>query len=1105
MTATNVRVQMQQRRDTAANWTSTNPTLLNGELGYETDTKKFKVGNGTAAWSALAYVPGFAISAYPLATADIADNAITAVKIADGVIANAEISSTAEIAVSKLGNGSARQLLQTDAGGSGVEFTSNVDVPGTLDVTSAATFDNNVTIQGNLTVNGTTTTIDTTTLVVEDKNIEMGAVSTPSDTTADGGGITLKGATDKTLTWVDSTDCWTFNQGLNLTAGTAGAPALVFNGDVNSGLFQPGADSLAIATAGAQRVTVDSSGNVGIGTSSPQRALVVSDAGTEGFEFYPGSSSGNNTVNHYNRSTAAFVNINTTADQHIFGRADGEKMRIDSSGRLLVGSTSSFASANCDDLQVGNTGTAATGLTIGSSNQGQIAFADSGDQRAGLIHYQHTDNSMRFFTSGAANERLRIDSSGKVGIGTSSAQYLLHIKGGSGTSYRNLAWFQGTGTHATAGFDRAVALGASNNGAHVDGWNGTTGSRGGSYLLLQSAGGNVGIGQSSPTHLLHVGDSTNSLGNTAGNESLNFRIQSATANSDFLNFTAKRLSTGSDWTTAAQRIQRQVDNTLQGYIQFGNDNTDLITFGKNNTEQMRIDSLGRVGIGTTSFDTYSQLHVVGSSTNPLFSNTTGAGGGGLSLCQNGVRALYVGTAGSSWLSGSATTDGLFRTEANLLFATNGNNERMRIDSSGRVGIGTTSPNAKLHVNGNLNVVNSGATLAEFSNPGVATVYLGISGQSTNYYDANTQIFRAGNSSSERMRIDSSGNLGIGTSSPNARLMVNAGITQTFGSAPLAIFGSGFAAGYYSTIGFGPTSSTYTIPPAGIGYTPTSQTDGGKGDLVFGTRGVTTNSAPTERMRISSDGLMFISHNTSNNKVFRPESSSTSYSSDVIQVNCARSGSSTYNLFKALSSNLSDVEFKLAGNGIGYSDGGWTTPASDYAEFFEWVDGNPNNEDRRGISVVLDGNKIREAIAGEEPLGIVSARPSIVGDAATDHWKEKHLTDEFGSYIMEPHNVVTWKDEDGKEHNYEDWNMPADVVVPDNAVVAAADEKGITFEHRKLNPDYDPSQAYISRADRPEWDTVGLLGKLRMRKGQITSARWIKMRDINDSVEEWLVR
>lgn len=71
---------------------------------------------------------------------------------------------------------------------------------------------NNLTVGGNLTVNGTTTTLDTTTLLVEDKNIELGVVTSPTDVTADGGGITLKGTTDKTISWVNATDSWTFNQ-----------------------------------------------------------------------------------------------------------------------------------------------------------------------------------------------------------------------------------------------------------------------------------------------------------------------------------------------------------------------------------------------------------------------------------------------------------------------------------------------------------------------------------------------------------------------------------------------------------------------------------------------------------------------------------------------------------------------------------------------------------------------------------------------------------------------------------------------------------------------------------------------------------------------------
>lgn len=166
MAATTVNVQMQQRRDTAAGWTSANPTLLSGEFGYETDTDKIKIGDGSTAWASLSYIPGFSISAYPLATADIADDAITGDKLSN-------------------------------------------------DVTIA----NNLTVTNDLTVNGTTTTINSTTLQVDDKNIELGTVATPTDVTADGGGITLKGATDKTINWVDSTDCWTFSEHVDLASG----------------------------------------------------------------------------------------------------------------------------------------------------------------------------------------------------------------------------------------------------------------------------------------------------------------------------------------------------------------------------------------------------------------------------------------------------------------------------------------------------------------------------------------------------------------------------------------------------------------------------------------------------------------------------------------------------------------------------------------------------------------------------------------------------------------------------------------------------------------------------------------------------------------------
>ena len=74
-------------------------------------------------------------------------------------------------------------------------------------------------LSGDLTVNGTTTTINSTTVSVDDKNLELGSVATPTDVTADGGGITLKGTTDKTFNWVDATDAWTSSEHINLASG----------------------------------------------------------------------------------------------------------------------------------------------------------------------------------------------------------------------------------------------------------------------------------------------------------------------------------------------------------------------------------------------------------------------------------------------------------------------------------------------------------------------------------------------------------------------------------------------------------------------------------------------------------------------------------------------------------------------------------------------------------------------------------------------------------------------------------------------------------------------------------------------------------------------
>jgi hypothetical protein len=89
----------------------------------------------------------------------------------------------------------------------------------TLSLPANVTISNNLTVTGDLVVNGNTTTLNTATLVVEDKNIVLANVETPTDTTADGAGFTIKGASDKTLNWVDATDSWTSSEHFDLLSG----------------------------------------------------------------------------------------------------------------------------------------------------------------------------------------------------------------------------------------------------------------------------------------------------------------------------------------------------------------------------------------------------------------------------------------------------------------------------------------------------------------------------------------------------------------------------------------------------------------------------------------------------------------------------------------------------------------------------------------------------------------------------------------------------------------------------------------------------------------------------------------------------------------------
>ena len=738
------------------------------------------------------------------------------------------------------------------------------------------------------------------------------------------------------------------------------------------------------------------------------------------------------------------------------------------------------------------------------------------------------------------NKKITVESlfkgiPGNVGIGTTAPNSILTTKG----SFITLQNSSGSNVGLLGTADQVISGGSSSNfGISTAGGELLFGSGGTTERARIDSSGRLLVGTStsaSSNSKLQVHGDTNNLaellmaaGNADGPALYLSKSRgsvgspSEVSSGDSLGSLIFQGYDGATWKNAAY-IQAIADGSWTD----GGDTTDnpsRLTFSttadgsSSPTERMRLDSSGRLGIGTTSVSSLLHLYqATGSDAFEIIEAQSSGNNAGLLVKTGGNNLGYFAGAGS--FSGAAANLAISAPSGAIEFRNGVSHlERARIDSSGRLGIGTTGPQAALNIKKDANSTNPGdsasivltnknTTLNGSIAGGIfADCYRDISDPSYTggiWFTRNSEVGNlssssdivfgttgSGNSSLpfERARLDSSGRLLVGTSSsPSA----------ANGSESLFVvqgYVGGSTANAQISLQRGEAASTITANE-GIGNIcfadnngnafsyiscfadGTAGTNDYPGRLTFSTT-ADGASSPTERMRLDSRGYLKVSNGgtywslptgyhelgqTANLPAVVIHTNHATYASQLIAPIVARAANSVYQFFYAYSGNGTDVEFNLRGDGNGYCDGSWNGGGADYAEYFEWSDSNPDAEDRRGISVVLDGNKIREAVTGEDPIGVISGNPSVVGDAAWNKWSGKYLRDEFGSYLL--------------------------------------DENG----DRQLSPAFNPDVEYVSREQRPEWDCVGLMGKIRIRKGQVTGSRWIKMRDINDSVEEWLVR
>jgi hypothetical protein len=522
------------------------------------------------------------------------------------------------------------------------------------------------------------------------------------------------------------------------------------------------------------KFVVKASGNVGINVSSPTSPLHIRSAANVNVRF---DDSGSSSYTWYmNDAQNLYIPNVQLASTHTFYANGQRKVDIDSSGNVGIGTT---APASNLHIKTSVDNSVAQGLVIersANSDKGYINYNGGGFQ------FRSTVGDPIVFGETDA-EHMRILPDGNVGIGTDAPNEALEVKGSiridNGVSFTAYQVYRDNILYGSVGGGSNQFTIQASNSKSINLFDDS------GVGLTVKDGGNVGIGTSSPDSKIHLNDGALHIQQTDGSDTW----FGYSANND------NYITTGASGITVFRAI---------------------------GTERVRIDSSGNVGIGTSSTNGLKTA-ILGATGYPATSGTT----------QTGVFRISGGTGLYNVLdmgvNEATDTAWMQATRANSL----GTYDKLVINPyGGNVGIGTSSPTAPIHVSGSdstvpIKIQNTGTggnTWRIWSTNNAAS----DGGGKLGFYNENT--------ATRAMTLDSSGNVGIGTSSPFTALDVSGGTTNQVG-----IFRSTDAT---ATVGFADNTTPLT---GNLSYV----TLGAVGNnMVF-------NTNLEERMRIDSSGRLLL--------------------------------------------------------------------------------------------------------------------------------------------------------------------------------------------------------------------------------------------------------